>query len=192
MSHAFRSGDQAKKPNPIGACSLERSNRRGCAASGCKHRIEKKKISLRRVSGHLEVVVDGLESAVIAVQSNVSDAGRRHESKNPLHHAETCAENRNEGQLLTTNVPSGGDLERGVYIARLEAQLTRRLVGHQHRDFVNQLLKMLRLGFLVAENRQLVLNKRMPDNSQRGEFLDALDHSRPLTPALAPWTLTGS
>src|SRR5436853_4195717 len=136
--------------------------------------------------------LDGLESTVIAVQSNVSDAGRWHESKNPLHHAETCAENRNEGQLLTTYVPSGGDLERGVYIARLEAQLTRRLVGHQHRDFVNQLLKMLRLGFLVAENRQLVLNKRMPDNSQRGEFLDALDHSRPLTAAPAPWTLTGS
>ena len=45
---------------------------------------------------------------------------------------------------------------------------------------------MLRLGFLVAENRQLVLNKRMPDNSQRGEFLNALDHSDPRIPGPAP------
>jgi hypothetical protein len=43
---------------------------------------------------------------------------------------------------------------------------------------------------LISEDRQLVLNKRMPDNSQRGEFLDALDHSSPRIPAIV--TLTGS
>ena len=42
---------------------------------------------------------------------------------------------------------------------------------------------MLRFRFLVAQDRQLVLNKRMPDNSQRGEFLYALDHPDPRIPA---------
>jgi hypothetical protein len=37
-----------------------------------------------------------------------------------------------------------------------------------------------------------VLNKRMPDNSQRGELLYALDHSDPKIPAPALWTFTGS
>jgi hypothetical protein len=51
---------------------------------------------------------------------------------------------------------------------------------------------MLGLCFLIAEDRQLVLDKRMPDNNQRGEFLYTLDHSDPRIPAPATWTFTGS
>ena len=49
---------------------------------------------------------------------------------------------------------------------------------------------MLCLCLLISQDRQLVLNKRMPDNNQRGEFLYALDHPDPRIPA--PWMLTGS
>src|SRR6476619_5239062 len=63
--------------------------------------------------------------------------------------------------------------------AWLEAQLAGCLVRHEHRDLIDELLEVLGLGLLVAQDRQLVLNKRMPDNSQRGEFFYALDHPDP-------------
>jgi len=36
---------------------------------------------------------------------------------------------------------------------------------------------MLGLGALIAQDGQLVLDKRMPDNSQAGKFLYMLYHS---------------
>ena len=77
-------------------------------------------------------------------------------------------------------------LKWSYHLQGLEAQFARCLVSHQHCDLVYQLLEMLCLGFLVAQDGQLVLNKRMPDNSQRGEFLNALDHSDPRIPGPAP------
>ena len=81
-------------------------------------------------------------------------------------------------------MPAGGGLERRDDFTGLEWQLARRFIRHQHGDLVDELLEALRVGLLIPENRQLVLNEWMPDNSQRGEFLYALDHSCPRIPAL--------
>ena len=61
----------------------------------------------------------------------------------------------------------------GVFTStRLEAKArSSPLVRHEHRDLVDELLEVLRLGLLIPQDRQLVLNKRMPDNSQRGNSL---------------------
>jgi len=76
-------------------------------------------------------------------------------------------------------------LERSVYFSRLETQLTGGLVRHEHGNLIDELLEGFGLRLLIPQDRQLVLNEGMPDNSQRGEFLDALDHSSPTIPALA-------
>src|SRR5437667_6973479 len=127
---------------------------------------------------------------MVSIESNVSYPRRWNEAKNSLDHSETGSQYRHECDLLAGDVPSRLLLERSLYLSRLETELTRCLVGHEHRDLIDELLEVLRFCLLISEDRQLVLNKRMPDNSQRGEFLDALDHSSPRIPAII--TLTGS
>src|SRR5436305_4504487 len=89
-------------------------------------------------------------------------------------------------------MPAGGCFERSYDFTRVKRQLARRLVSHQHCYFVDELLEALRICLLISQNRQLVLNEWMPDNSQRREFLYALYHSRPRNPTLKLKIGTGS
>ena len=129
---------------------------------------------------------------MVPIESDVPDARRRHKSKNSLDHSKSGTEDRDEGQLLSADVPARSLLERSAHLSWLETQLAGGFVGHEHRDLIDELLEALGLGLLVAQNRQLVLNEGMPDNNQRGELLDALDHSSPRIRASALLTCTGS
>src|SRR5262249_27202469 len=60
-----------------------------------------------------------------------------------------------------------GPLERGLDRHVLERQIARRLVGHQHRDLVDELLEDLRRCFAVAKNTQLVLHQRVRHDAER-------------------------
>ena len=67
--------------------------------------------------------------------------------------------------------------ERRFDVDWLDRQIDRRLICHEHRDLVDELLEDLRRRVAVAQNRQLVLNERMPDNCQRRKFWRLFDHS---------------
>jgi hypothetical protein len=116
---------------------------------------------------------------MVPVESDVSYAGRRYQPKNSLYHTESCAENWDKRQLFSADMPSRCLLQRSLHFPWLETQLTCCLVSHEHRDLVDQLLEHLGLSLLIAQDGQLVLDERMPDNNQRGEFLYSLDHFRP-------------
>ena len=189
---AFRRCYKAKESNPVRSSPFQRSHGSGSASSSGKHRIEQEEIPLSRVARHFEIVVDRLERPVIAIKANVTDTRGGNEPENSFHHAQPSAQNGNESQFLAADMPTRSMLEWSVDLAGLHAQLARRFVGHQHRDFVDELFEMLRFRLLIAQDGQLVLHERMPDNSQRGEFLYTLDHSDPKIPAPALWTLTGS
>ena len=174
--NSFRRGDEAEKPDALGSGLFERVNRRDRASAGGEHRVENEEIPFGGVPGDPEIVVDGLESPVIAVEPDVPDARGRHKPKDSFNHSEPGPEDRNQGELFASDMPPRRSFERGIDVTALYRQLAGRLIRHQHRDFIDQLLEMLRLRALVAQNGQLVLNKWMPDNNEGRKLADALDH----------------
>jgi len=60
--------------------------------------------------------------------------------------------------------------ERGLHHDRLERQILRHLVGHEHRDLVHELFEIARGGRLVAQDRQLVLDQRVIEHREVGEL----------------------
>ena len=53
--------------------------------------------------------------------------------------------------------------------ASSSGEVARRLVRHEHRDLVDQLLEDLRGSFAVAQDAQLVLHERVRHDAQRRE-----------------------
>src|SRR5712671_3533467 len=153
VAYSFRGGHHAQKSNPVRAGPLQRCNRGSSASSSRKHRVQQKKITLSRVSRDLAVIVHRLQGVVVPVQANVPDPGRWHQTKNSLHHPKTSAQNRDKSQLLSADVPTRRPFQWGIYISRLERELAGCLVSHEHCDLINELLEMLGLGLLIAENR---------------------------------------
>src|SRR4051794_38538919 len=87
VSDSLRRRDEAEKTNARRASALQRCDGGGGTAASSQHRIEQEEIALSRITGDLEVVVDGLKGVVIAIQSDVTNACRRYESQNSLDHA---------------------------------------------------------------------------------------------------------
>ena len=106
---------------------------------------------------------------MIAIEPDVADARAGHQAVDPLDHAEPRAQNRDERQLLPADAATHGPLERRVDDRLLEREVARRLVRHEHRDLVDQLLEDLRRSFAIAQNAQLVLDERMRNEAQRRE-----------------------
>jgi hypothetical protein len=60
-------------------------------------------------------------------------------------------------------MPCGG-LQRRLDPARLHRQRTGRLVRHEHRDFIDELLENLHRRLAIPQNGQLVQDQRMPND----------------------------
>ena len=102
---------------------------------------------------------------MVAVEPDVADAGRGDELGDAVDHAEAGAEDRDEGELLARDLAAGRPLERGLDLDRLGRQVLGGLVGHEHRDLVHQLLEVAGAGGAVAQDRELVLDEGVGDES---------------------------
>src|ERR1041385_6639690 len=123
-----------------------------------------------RARWNLEVIVDGLERLVAAVKTDVPPEGGRDQLRNPFDHAEPGAQDRHERELLPRDLTAHRFLERRFDLDRLERQVLRDLVRHQHRDLVDELLEVTRAGAFVAQDRELVLDQRMRQHCEVGEL----------------------
>src|SRR5688572_23394829 len=110
-TYAFRGRDETEEPDSCAAGTLERADCGNCAPARGQHGIQHEEIPLARVARHLEVVVDGFERVVIAVEANMADPRGRHEPENALDHSQTGAKNGDECELLPTYLCSIGLLE---------------------------------------------------------------------------------
>jgi hypothetical protein len=167
--HADGRGDETEETNALCAGAFERVDRGDRAAAGGEHRIEQQELTLGRIAGNFEVIVDRFERVVIAIESDVSDARRRHELENAFDHSEPGAEDWHERELLAGDALADGSLEGRVDRDVFEREVGRGLVGHEHRDLVDEFLENLRRRAAVAENRDLVLDERMADEGQSGK-----------------------
>ena len=165
----FRRGYEAEKAYARGAGALEGGDRRRRTPAGGEHRIEEEKVPLPGVTGHLEVVVDRFKRVVVAVQADMAHARGGDEAQDALHHTEPRAENRDQGELLPSNGPSGGGFEGRVDGHGLEGEIAGGLVGHEHGDFVHELLEHLGRRRAITQERELVADERVVDDGQRRE-----------------------
>ena len=106
---------------------------------------------------------------MVAEEPHMSHPGGRDQLGNAFHHPEPGAEDRHQGELLSRHLPRRGALQRCLDLYGLRSEVPGHLVGHQHGDFVHQLLEVLDRRGLVPEDRQLVLDKRMLEDRQIGE-----------------------
>ena len=174
--YTLRCSNETEKSNPGSARTLERVDGRGSASSSGQHRIEYEEIALSHITRNLEVVIDRLERVVIPVESDMSNARGRNETKNSFDHSESGSKDRDESQLFSAYVSSARCFQRSLDIERLDSQVDRCLVGHEHRDLVDKLLEDFCWSIPISQHSQLVLNERMPDNCQRWKFVCLFDH----------------
>src|SRR3569833_3689897 len=97
----------------------------------------------------------------------MTDARARHDAIHPFDHAQPRAQNRYECELLARDAMAERPLERRFHRHDLQRQITRRLVRHEHRDLVDELLEDLGRRFPIAQDAQLVLIERVRDDVQR-------------------------
>ena len=86
---------------------------------------------------------------------------RGNQRQHAIHHAETCAQNRDEGQLFA------GDNARFCYadgrfdLYLFERQITGCLITHQHGNLADQRAEFLGACVFIAQKGKLVLDERM-------------------------------
>lgn len=166
-AYTFWCGDETEHTDTLSARPLERCDG-GCRASaGCEHRVEEEKISFRRITGHLEIVVHGLKGFVITIQSDVSNTRGWDKPTNAFDHTKAGAQDRNQCQLFPHHLVTGHRLKRGLDGYRFEREVAGGFVRHQCRDLVDQFLEDFGWRGAVAQQRQLVLYQRVVDYAQR-------------------------
>ena len=105
-----------------------------------------------------------LRQVAVAVQTDDTDTGGRHEVKKTVHHAETGAENRNDPYLLASYPFAPGLLQRRLDFNILQRQIPGELIAHKKGDFLQKTAELPGAGVLGTHNGQLVLNQRMISN----------------------------
>src|SRR6266540_1779016 len=177
--HTLRRGDEAEEAHARGPGFLQGLHGSDGRAPGREHRVQHEKRPVLLARGDLEVVVDGLECVVVAVQADMSDARRGDELGDALDHPQAGAQDGDQGELLARHLHAAHMLERCIELDGLEGQVLGDLVGHEHRDLGGELLEVLGGRTLVAEQRELVLNQRVGQQSEVGEI--RLRHGRQAT-----------
>ncbi len=107
---------------------------------------------------------------MISIQANVSNARRRYEAKYAFYHSKPRPQNRNERQLLAHDTLNTCRLKWSFHLSFFERQGTRRLIRHQHSDFVHEFLEVLCGGPPITQNGQFVLNQWVADHDQAGQI----------------------
>src|SRR6266516_1669425 len=166
---ALGRGDEAQEAHARGPGFLQGLDGGDGRAAGREHRVQHEKRAVLLARGDLEVVVDGLERVVVAVQADVSDARRGDELSDALDHPQAGAQDGDQGELLARHLHAAGALERRIDFDGFEGQVLGDLVGHEHRDLAGELLEVLGGGALVAQQRELVLDQRVGQYGEVGE-----------------------
>src|SRR3989441_5481235 len=170
VTHAVGRGDEAEEADALGAGVLERVYGVRRRAAGGEHGVEHEEIARVFTGGDLEIVIDRLEGVVLAVDADVADARRGDELRDALDHAESRAQDRHEGELLSRHPDPPHPLERGFHLRGLEREVLRHLIRHEHGDLVHQLLEVLGRGVLISQDRELVLDQRVIEHGEVREL----------------------
>ena len=178
-AHAFRRSDETEEHDALRALFFQKVERCGGTAARSEHGIDDDEHALTDVARQFAEVFDGLQRLRIAVEPDVSDAGSGDEAQHAFRHAESRTKDGNDAELLARELlhAAGSDGRLDLYI--LKRQVARDLVSHEHGDLFEKLAKVLRARFLLAHEREFVLDERMIDDVHGEICLVFLSHGMP-------------
>lgn len=106
---------------------------------------------------------------MIPIEADVPNARGWHKFENSLNHSEAGTENGHERQFFATHALAARAFKWRVDFYRFQDQIDGGFIGHQHRNFVYQLLENLGWSGAISQNRDLMLDERVPDKGQARE-----------------------
>ncbi len=159
--NAFGRADDAHELDMLCAGFLEKGDRRRGRAAGCEHRVNNDDVALGNIGGHLEVVLNWLKRFRIAEQTDVTDLDVGHHAHHAVNHAKTRTQYGNDRQLFSSDAMALCNGDRGFDLYLLQRKIPGGLIAHQHCDLGDDLAEFLHAGLLIAQDGQLMLNKRM-------------------------------
>ena len=163
LFNSFGRADDAHKLNILAAFCLNEVDCRNCAAAGCEHRIENDDFAVCDIVGKFAVVLLGFKRFVVAIKTDVSDFCGGDKSKDTVYHAETCAENRNDCDVICNNA-GFSDRNRGFNLNFLRIDIAESLKCHKHCDFFHKFAKLFAAGTFITHNCNFVCDKRVIEN----------------------------
>ena len=129
-----------------------------CGAAGCQHGIHDYDLTLINGNRQLAVVFVRLVGFRIAVESDMPDLRGRHQGRDPVYHAQSGTQDRNDSQLLPGKHRRHTFLNGSLHLHFLQRQVAERFKTDQDGDLLYQLAEFVGSGFLFAEQGDLVLN----------------------------------
>ena len=91
----------------------------------------------------------------------MTDLYVRHHADHTIDHAQTCAQDGDDCQLLACDAMAFRNSYGSLYVDLFKRKITGGLVAHQHCYLGNDLAELLYAGVLITQDGQLVLNKGM-------------------------------
>ena len=156
--YAFRRSDKAQEDDALRTLLFQEVERCDGTAARGEHGIDDDEHALADIARQLAEVFDGLQRRRVAVEADVADAGGGYEAQHAFRHAESRTQDGDDAELLARELlrmaGSYGRLDLDI----LKRQLARDLVSHEHGDLFEKLAEVLRARFLLAHERELVLD----------------------------------
>ena len=158
---ALRRCDEAHEDDVLRALLLEQRKCCRRAAARGEHRVDDDERALGDIARQLAVVLDWLQRLRIAVHADVANAGRRNHVDDAVEHAEAGAQDWHDADFLAGEHLLLALADWCLDLDFPEREVTRDLVGHEHRDLLEQLAEILRTRFLHAHDREFMLDQRV-------------------------------
>ena len=164
--HALGRGQKTEEADVLGACLLQKVNRRRRGIAGGQHGIDDDGHTVFKLGRNLEVILHRLERLGIAVEPDKPHPRGGDQLENTVEQTIARPQDRDERELLAYD-------HRRVHFAqgRLDAlgghrQLAGDLIGQKQADLAQKLTEGGGRGILLAHQGQLVLNQRVIDDGQ--------------------------
>ena len=133
----------------------------GSGAAGGQHGVDDEHVTVGHVLGHLAEVGMGLQRLLVAVHTDVADAGGGDHTQHAVHQTQTGTEDGNHHKLAARQRGRVHLADRGLDVLGGQGQVTGSLIGDEHSDLGYQLAEIFDAGVLVAHDGQLVGHQRV-------------------------------
>ena len=101
---------------------------------------------------------------LVAIHTDMADAGSRDQVEQAVDHAEAGAEDGDDRELAACDLLAGGLADRRRDGNVLQRKIARGLIALENRQLADKVAELLGSGLLVAQNGKLVLDERVVDH----------------------------
>ncbi|QTK80059.1 hypothetical protein AT6N2_C2447 [Agrobacterium tumefaciens] len=160
----FRSCQQTKEADVLRAALLQLLNGSDGGVAGCQHGIDDDDQTGVEAFGRFEVIFDGFQRVMIAINADMGDARRRHKFQHAFQKAIAGTKDGGKNKFFSLENGCLDGFKRRVDGLHRHFKITRHFIAEQRRDFAQQAAEAGRGGFLLAHDGEFVPHQRMFDD----------------------------